>query len=162
MLRLASCYNIRQPLCPVVGQRPQALSMSSPNDRLVLSSAISCRSSICPGRLSTAWLVSLVVFSCHGLQAVTREVNRSSLKRLICPAQDHFIFLTVWVRDKASPFAMGEFWSWLAKPKKSAFAKVAKGYTGKSTNQHIWSASVFRVYLYDFDVYIQLGNSDRY
>ena len=42
-----------------------------------------------------------------------------------------------WVRDKASPFAMGEFWSWLAKPKKSAFAKVAKGYTGKSTNQPI-------------------------
>ena len=32
---------------------------------LVLSSAISCRSSICLGRLSTAWLVSLVVFSCH-------------------------------------------------------------------------------------------------
>ena len=30
-----------------------------------LESAISCRSSICPGRLSTAWLVSLVVFSCH-------------------------------------------------------------------------------------------------
>ena len=38
-----------------------------------------------------------------------------------------------WVLDKASPFAMGEFWSWLAKPKKSSFAKVAKGYTGKST-----------------------------
>ena len=34
---------------------------------LVLSSAISCRSSICLGRLSTAWLVSLVVFSCHML-----------------------------------------------------------------------------------------------
>ena len=43
----------------------EGLSMPSPNDRLVLSSAISCRSSICPGRLSTAWLVSLDVFSCH-------------------------------------------------------------------------------------------------
>ena len=32
---------------------------------LGLSSAISCCSSICPGRLSTAWLVSLVAFSCH-------------------------------------------------------------------------------------------------
>ena len=52
-----------------------------------MSSARSCRSSICPGRLSTAWLVSLVVFSCHnGLQVVTREVHRSSLRRLICPA----------------------------------------------------------------------------
>ena len=29
----------------------------------VLSSAKSCHSRICPGRLSTAWLVSLVVFS---------------------------------------------------------------------------------------------------
>ena len=54
---------IRQPLCPVVGRRPQhAISKLA---CLVLSSAISCRSSICPGRLSTAWLVSLVVFSCH-------------------------------------------------------------------------------------------------
>ena len=28
---------------------------------------------------------------------VTREVHRSSLRRLICPAQDHFIFLTVLI-----------------------------------------------------------------
>ena len=54
---------IRQPLCPVVGQRPQ--HAVSKLHCLVLSSAISCRSSICPGRLSAAWLVSLVVFSCH-------------------------------------------------------------------------------------------------
>ena len=39
-----------------------------------------------------------VVFSCHnGLQLVTREVHRSSLRRLICPAQDHFIFLTFMI-----------------------------------------------------------------
>ena len=54
---------IRQPLCPVVGRRPQHVVSKWPC--LVLSSAISCRSSICPGRLSTAWLVSLDVFSCH-------------------------------------------------------------------------------------------------
>ena len=68
----------------------------------MLSSAISCRSSICPGRLSTAWLVSLVVFSrlSYGLQVVIREVHRSSLRRLICPAQDHFIFLTVLIISK--------------------------------------------------------------
>ena len=54
---------IRQPLCPVVGRMPRHTVSKLP--RLVLSSAISCRSSICPGRLSTAWLVSLVVFSCH-------------------------------------------------------------------------------------------------
>ena len=54
---------IRQPLCPVVARRPQHVVSKLPC--LVLSSAISCRSSICPGRLSTAWLVSLDVFSCH-------------------------------------------------------------------------------------------------
>ena len=54
---------IRQPLCPVVGRRPQHAVSKLPC--LVLSSAISCRSSICPGRLSIAWLVSLVVFSYH-------------------------------------------------------------------------------------------------
>ena len=87
---------IRQPLCPVVGRRPQHAVSKLPCR--VLSSAISCRSSICLSRLSTAWLVSLVVFSCHnGLQVVTREVHRSSLRRLICPAQDHFIFLTVLI-----------------------------------------------------------------
>ena len=67
----------------------------------MLSAARSCRSSICPGRLSTVWLVSLVVFSsnyCHnGLQVVTREVHQSYLWRLICPAQDHLIFLTLLV-----------------------------------------------------------------
>ena len=80
------------PLCPVVGRRPQHAVSKLPC--LVLSSARSCRSSICPGRLPTAWLVSLVVFSCHGLQVVTCEVHRSSLRRLICPAQDHLICLT--------------------------------------------------------------------
>ena len=54
---------IRQPLCPVVGRWPQHAVSKLPC--LVLSSAVSCRSSICPGRLSIAWLVSLVVFSCH-------------------------------------------------------------------------------------------------
>ena len=54
---------IRQPLCPVVGRRPQQLVSKLPC--LVLSSAISCCSSICPGRLSTAWLVCLDVCSCH-------------------------------------------------------------------------------------------------
>ena len=64
---------------------------------LVLSSARWCRSSICPGRLFTAWLVFLVIFSCHnfyGIQVVTLEVHLSCLRRLMCPAWDHFIFLT--------------------------------------------------------------------
>ena len=67
---------------------------------IVLSSDISCCSRIYPGRLSAAWPVSLVVFSCHtkyGLQVVTREVRRSSLRRLICPALDHFIFPTLLI-----------------------------------------------------------------
>ena len=37
------------------------------------------------------------IFLTYGLQVVTREVHRSSLRRLICPVQDHFIFLTVWI-----------------------------------------------------------------
>ena len=35
------------------------------------------------------------LFLSYGLQVVTREVHRSSLRWLICPAQDHFIFLSV-------------------------------------------------------------------
>ena len=92
-------FIIGQPLCPVVGRRPQ--HAVSKLHCLVQSSAISCRSSsppIFPGRLSTSWLVSLVVFSCHyDLQVVTREVHRSPLRRLLCPAQDHFICLTVLI-----------------------------------------------------------------
>ena len=37
------------------------------------------------------------LFLSYGLQVVTREVHRSSLRRSICPAQDHFIFLTVLI-----------------------------------------------------------------
>ena len=78
------------------GRRPQqAVSKLA---YIVLSSDRSCCSRIYPGRLSAAWLVSLVVFSCHnGIQVVTSEVRRSSLRRLICPAQDHFIFLTLLI-----------------------------------------------------------------
>ena len=60
---------IRQPLCPVVGRRLQHAVSKLPC--LVLSSAISCRSSICLGRLSTAWLVSLVC-SCHTIIMVSK------------------------------------------------------------------------------------------
>ncbi len=37
------------------------------------------------------------LFLSYGLQVVAREVHRLSLRRLICPAQDHFIFLTVYI-----------------------------------------------------------------
>ena len=37
------------------------------------------------------------LFLSHGLQVVTREIHRSSLRRLICPAQDHLICLTVLI-----------------------------------------------------------------
>ena len=63
-IRMICLIIIRQPLCPVVGRRPQHAVFILPC--LVLSSAISCRSSICPGRLSTA---------CHnGLQV--RSIGR--------------------------------------------------------------------------------------
>ena len=52
--------------------------------------------------LSRSFLHRLAGLSCrlflsYGLQVVTREVHRSSLRRLIGPAQDHFIFLTVLI-----------------------------------------------------------------
>ena len=78
---------IRQPLCPVVGRRPQR----------AVSSAISCRSSICPGRLSTAWLVSLVVFLVTWSPSGDMRGPSVALRRLICRAQDHFMFITVLV-----------------------------------------------------------------
>ena len=60
--------------------------------------SIYCRSSICPGRLSTAWLVSLVVFSCHMVSNwLHSRVHLLSLRRLTCPVQDHFILLTVYI-----------------------------------------------------------------
>ena len=37
------------------------------------------------------------LFLSYGLQVVTREVHRSYLRRLICPAQSHFICLTVLI-----------------------------------------------------------------
>ena len=38
-----------------------------------------------------------LLFLSYDLQVVTREVHRSSLRRLICPALDHLIFLTVLI-----------------------------------------------------------------
>ena len=51
---------------------------------LVLSSARSCRSSICLGRLSTAWLISLVVFE---------AVN------MPCPGPFHFSYSVDYIYD---------------------------------------------------------------
>ena len=76
-----------RPYCPLVGKMPHCLA---------LSSARSCPSRICPGRLSATWVVSLVVCSCRDLQVVTGDVHISSLRWFICPAQDHFIFLTLF------------------------------------------------------------------
>ena len=82
---------IGQPLCPVVGRRPQhAVS------KLVLCQIVSLQ------YLSRSSLHRLAdppcrLFLSYGLQEATREVHRSSLRRLICPAQDHFIFLTLLI-----------------------------------------------------------------
>ena len=65
---------------------------------LVLSSARACRSSIL-SRSSLRRLAGLPcrLFLLYGLQVVTREVHRSSLRQLICPSQDHFIFLALLI-----------------------------------------------------------------
>ena len=46
------------------------------------------------------------LFLSYGLQVVTREVHRSSLRRLICPAQDHFIFLSVLIIKSIYAFVL--------------------------------------------------------
>ena len=46
------------------------------------------------------------LFLPYGLQVVTREVHRSSLRRLICPAQDHFICLTVLIISMSFVFSL--------------------------------------------------------
>ena len=50
-------------------------------------------------RLSLRRLADLPcrLFLSYGLQVVAREIHRLPLRRLICPAQDHFIFLTVYI-----------------------------------------------------------------
>ena len=37
------------------------------------------------------------LFLSYGIQVVTREVHRSSLRQLICPAQDHYVFFTLLI-----------------------------------------------------------------
>ena len=64
---------------------------------LAQSSARSCRSYLSrssPHRLAG---LSCRIFLSYCLLVVTREVHRSSLMRLVCPAQDHFIFLTLLI-----------------------------------------------------------------
>ena len=74
----------------------EGLSMSSPNDPVLCCPL--------PYRVAPVFVRSSLhrwaglpcrIFMSYVLQVVTREVHRSSLRRLICPAQDHFIFLTV-------------------------------------------------------------------
>ena len=94
-----------QPSCPVDGRRPQhAVSKLA---CIVLSSVISCRSSICP-RSSLHRLAGLpcCLFLSYGLQVVTRDVHRSSLRRLIFPAQDHFSFLKVLIISTTFVFSL--------------------------------------------------------
>ena len=70
--------------------------------QITLSCAVLCHKIVSLQYLSRSSLHRLAGLPCrlflsYGLQAVTREVLRSSLRRLICSAQDHFIFLTVHV-----------------------------------------------------------------
>ena len=78
----------------------------------VWAKASACRLQITPSCVFRCHIVSLQYLSrsslhrlagplsfflSYGLQVVAREVNRSSLRRLICPAQDNFMFLTVLI-----------------------------------------------------------------
>ena len=54
------------------------------------------------------------LFLSYGLQVVTREVHRSSLRRLICPAKDHFIFLTVLIISKTVVLSLTQMLAFLS------------------------------------------------
>ena len=89
---------IRQPLCPVVGRRHQHAVSKLPC--IVLSAAISCRSSICLGRLSTAWLVSPVVFSCRSPSGDTRGPSVVfEAVYMPCPGPFHFSHSVDYIYD---------------------------------------------------------------
>ena len=67
--------------------------------------ARSGRSSICPGRLSTVWLVSLVAIYCHecGLQIGIREVHRS-----------YFSFLTLMIISRTFVLSLTQMLGFLS------------------------------------------------
>ena len=69
--------------------------------QITLSCAVLCHivSLQCLSRSSLHRLAGLPcsIFLSYGLPVVAREVHRLSLRRLICPAQDHFIFLIVYI-----------------------------------------------------------------
>ena len=88
-------------MCPVVGRRPQHAVSKLPC--IVLSSAISCRSSNCLGRLSIAWLVSLIVFSCHILWSPSGDTRGPSVVfeavDMPCPGPFPFSYSVDYIND---------------------------------------------------------------
>ena len=100
------CWKIvPAPLVPWLGE---GLSMPSLNYPVVCAFLCHIVSLQYLSRSSLHRLAGLPcrLFLSYGLQVVTREVHRSSLRRLICPAQDHFIFLTVWIRPISMTFVL--------------------------------------------------------
>ena len=67
---------------------------------LVVSSARWCRSRSSIHRLAG---IPCHLFLSYGLQVVTLEVHLSSLRRLMCPARDHFIFVTLLIISDFCP-----------------------------------------------------------
>ena len=91
-----------QQLCPVVGRRPQ--HAASNLTCIVLSSARSCPSSICP-------LVAFrVVWSPSGDTRYPSVV----LRRLMSRAQDHFIFLTLLITSMTFVLSLTQMFSFLS------------------------------------------------
>ena len=64
---------------------------------------MSCRSSICSGRLSTAWLVSLIVFSCHTLWSPSGDTRGPSVVFEVvdipCPGPFRFSYSVDYIYD---------------------------------------------------------------
>ena len=83
-------------LLPLVFCCPLSLSLSLSANRLCLCQIVSLQYLSRSPLHRLAGLPSRIFLS-YGLQVVTRNVHRSSLRRLVCPAQDHFTFLTLLI-----------------------------------------------------------------
>ena len=105
--------SIYQPYCPMVGRRPQHVVAKFAY--LVLFSARWFHSNTHPNRLHLFAGLPLNLFLPYGFQVVMRFVHLSSLSRLMCPAQDHFILLVDFITSVTPVFAVTQvfvFLSW--------------------------------------------------
>ena len=101
VFEISSSFIIRQPYSVPCWAKASARRLQVSPGTVSLICAVLCQivSLQYLSRSSLSRFVGLPcrLFLSYGLQWVTREVHPSSLRRSTCPAQDHFIFLTLLI-----------------------------------------------------------------